>query len=406
MADSLLADLPADSSLTGTEELYVNDGGEDKKITISQIWAGDSFNGGTLSGPIDDMALRQGSYAQLLASSQLDGEPVLTTPGNTFGAGELFVGGGGVGNARIISGLRAINSAFVIVQPSASATDNAARLQAAVTYAYTMTPHGIARSASNYAFVIVPPGIYDFSTSFLNLPSASPGAFVAIVGLTPFRDSQVITSAIASDSSGTLVENAGGIRISNITIRNTNTTNTAAAALRPCALKNFGGVTSSYENCSFVGPASSANGWAMKPTGTTLSTFRNCISTAGGFAGVEGLFGGNAYDCIAGDDSFGSSLTGGSASNFLIRCTAGARSFGPYGIYAGVGLLTTIEQCTSGGSSFASLGTIDPEEPSALITRARLRFCRITAGVYGTDLLDDAKLVQCLSATDALINLP
>jgi hypothetical protein len=40
MADSLLTDLPADSSLTGTEEIYTNDGGVDKKLTTAQIRAG------------------------------------------------------------------------------------------------------------------------------------------------------------------------------------------------------------------------------------------------------------------------------------------------------------------------------------------------------------------------------
>ena len=77
-------------------------------------------------------------------------------------------------------GFQRLGDAHIIVVPTASATLNGSRVSAAYTAATALTPGGAALSASNMAWVLLPPGVYNLgvwapTSAFVKVSESQPG---------------------------------------------------------------------------------------------------------------------------------------------------------------------------------------------------------------------------------------
>ena len=313
---------------------------------------------------------------------------------------------------------------FIVADVSADdATVNGANLLASYASAKLLTPNGASLSATNRAVLFVPPGRYDLGT----VPLVMDTQFVDLVGSTGHPEHVLITSAVAVDNSGTLVQIANDVLISGVTLENTQTTNAinntdadpaayapydnlTLAKLRDVTMRGTGlGVSmrmvvysGTFTNCtggdySFGGDSFSFSGGASGTftncTGGNSSfcdasgTFTNCTGGNSAFGGDTGDESGTFTNCTGGEYSFGINgasgtfinCTGGNssfgnigvASGTFINCTGGLDSYGGNAYGSGAGASGTFTNCTGGyGSYFEFTST------------ARLFFCRLTSGTF------------------------
>lgn len=309
---------------------------------------------------------------------------------------------------------------WVVVDTTAGdAINNGVNLLSAYALAKTLTPNGAAKTATNRALVLIPPGKFTLTTTLL-----LDTQFVDIVGTTGNAKDVLITSAIATDNSGTITQTASDVRIVSVSIENTQNTNarnnnaTDPAAYAPdsslagaylenvilyasnlawptrlstiysgtykavstTAARAFGyGSTCSgnFTDCS-VG----ASGFSA--SGTCSGNFLRCSGGTASFAG-SGTASGSFIDCSATDGSFGSA---GTASGTFVRCTAGANSFGGDGVCSG-----SFDFCVGGSLSFGNTDF----DPGTLT--GTLRYCRLTSGDFQT-VSGAGKTRLCLSGTN------
>ena len=307
-----------------------------------------------------------------------------------------------------LAGLTALGEGINFVTASTTADNavtNGTALRAAYAAAKVLTPNGAALSATNRAVLFVPPGKYDLVTTPLTMDTQ----FVDLVGLSNNAEHVLITSAVATTDSGTLVQTANDVLISGVTLENTQNSNAQTldrfdpAAYAPStslamtkmrgvnmvgsglgrAMRlgtiypgsftdctggdySFGGspngtASGSFTNCtggdySFGGIGGTASGSFRNCTGGAYSfggaygyaigTFRNCTGGAYSFGGASGGASGSFTNCTGGDYSFGES---GGASGSFTNCTGGAYSFASGGSASGV-----FTGCVAGANSFGS----------------------------------------------------
>ena len=236
---------------------------------------------------------------------------------------------GSVGPAGPAGGLPMSASSYVIVTVTSSAATNGSNLVAAYSTAAALSPNGTTKSATNRAYVVLPPAVYNLTGIGLNASQL----YVDIVGLTGNPNDVVITSA--SSSSFTLNQNSIDSKIHNVTIKATGSSSSAYKATGSPTINTIA------ENCIFAA------------TGTSLSmasqnypnTFINCTAGNNAFGDNSGTSSGSFIGCTAGQVSFGKNATG-----TFIDCTAGVNSFG-YG--AGSSASGTFRNCVVSGTGFA-----------------------------------------------------
>jgi hypothetical protein len=264
-------------------------------------------------------------------------------------------------------GLPAINDAFIVVLSTSDPAANGLALLAAYTAAKALTPNGNALSATNRAAVIVPPGKYTLVTA-LTLDTQ----FVDILGATDQPKEVLITSAITTASSGTIVQLNGtdDVVIRGVTIQNTGSTRSANDPTDAAAWHFFTAMAATKViNCIFDDGGGIS--WGMTQGTPNYGTYINCVGgdkTFGGSSGGDargtytGCTGGdNAFagdatvktsaryeSCVGGDYSFGNAVEGGS---IFSNCVGGTWAFGR-GVFIG----TAINCRTTGQNGFGKGG--------------------------------------------------
>lgn len=275
--------------------------------------------------------------------------------------GFFGIGGGGGG------GLALENDNSIIVEVQSSAALNGTALIAAYALAKTLTPQGVALSATNRASVILPPAVYDLGGAELALDTQ----FVDIIGMTSVPEHAQITSTLTGAlTKGVINQTANDVKIANVHLKvggaatayayyaTTNLTaafmdnvridaGTAGEGTRmgiiysgvfqnirlPSSKSAFVGATlsgyfsriTSDNDTGIFGAPNSSSG-----AGATLSgVFRHCVATSGnayggGFGGA-GTASGTFDWCIGGSTSFGGD---GTASGTFNYCKGGNSSFG------------------------------------------------------------------------------
>jgi hypothetical protein len=304
-----------------------------------------------------------------------------------------------------------------------NAITNGTNLRAAYAAAKLLTPNGAALSATNRAVVFVPPGKYDLVTTPLTMDTE----FVDLVGLSGQPEHVLITSAVAVDNNGTLVQTANDVLISGVTLENTQNTNSPNYdATDPAAYMSASGGLN-FAKLRDVVMRGVNLGRSMRVGIIYSGTFTNCTGGYGAFGGGYGTASGTFKDCTGGDQSFGYGNTasgtftgctggggafgggGGTASGTFTNCTGGGGAFGGGGGTAS----GTFTNCTGGGGAFGggrvASGTFTnctggSGAWNASITGAtcRLFFCRLTSGSFGTRT-NGAKIKQSF-AGDTLVN--
>jgi hypothetical protein len=284
---------------------------------------------------------------------------------------------GSVGPAGPAGGLPMSANSYVIVTVASSASLNGVNLNSAYATASNLTPNGFAKSATNRAYVVLPPAVYNLTGIALN----ASNSYVDIVGLTGNPNDVVITSS--SNSSFTLNQNSTDSKIHGVTIKATGTSSSAYKATgsptintiaENCIFAATGSSVSmaaqnypnTFINCTagnnafgsntntasgvFTGCTAGQYSFGKYSTGTftncnagtnsfgygsgssATGTFRNCVVSGTGFAGSDGATGGTASgtfrNCVAADESFGG--TGGLTSGYFVYCDGGPNSFATY----------------------------------------------------------------------------
>jgi len=258
---------------------------------------------------------------------------------------------------------------YVIPQITNNAADNGTNLLAAYVFAQSLTPNGVALSASNRGAVLLLPGEYFMEVGALVLDTP----FIDIIGIGA-KDSIVINSG----SGNTLAQTADDVHIKNITIKTISAIATDFAYYPDTALPNtiledilfdasgnsnptrkdidysgryincgyqndnlFGGGTTTICSGTFIDCTGGNNSFGIVSSGT----FKRCIAVNNSFGGgtAGGTANGTFTDCTGGTDSFGDTEAFGA----FTRCTAGVDSFGISGDASG-----DFTDCTSGNNSF------------------------------------------------------
>lgn len=319
------------------------------------------------------------------------------------------------------NGLTGLN--YTLVVGGKTATENAAELQAA----YNNISSEYVLSATNRFTIIVSPGKYTFTSSFL---VAKP--FVDIVSLTGNPDVilnginitsndnyikgiQCVTNRfqIANNLNLLIVENCISLVLYSFKVGNTNVanlTNIVSGKFYNCkgGTNSFGGKETAsgiFENCNVIG--SEAFGAVASGIFTNCSvtlggsfggsnangTFKNCTTGDGSsFGGYNnGVASGNFYDCKASSyHSFGDIASG----NFY-NCIAGPGSFG--GGYLNIKKFTgKAYNCIAGEGSFGRT-----------VLTGKLYFCKIeylgmdaTLPKTFTTVTETGKTRYCIDDTD------
>ena len=271
---------------------------------------------------------------------------------------------------------------FIVVDVSADdATVNGANLLASYAAAKALTPNGAAKSATNRAVLLVPPGTYDLGTT----PLVMDTQYVDLVGASGQPEHVLITSAVSVVNSGTLVQTANDVMISGVTLENTQNAVWYTAPGYETALPLGSGAPAAYMPSTNLTLAKLRDvvmrgvnqGWSMR-TGIFYSgTFTNCTGGGGSF-GLNGVASGTFTNCTGGPNSFGSSegyaffydlydeegnvignnlelfsAGAGTASGVFKNCTGGQCSFGG-GMTIGGTASGTFISCSGDFGSFGS----------------------------------------------------
>jgi len=236
---------------------------------------------------------------------------------------------GSVGPAGPAGGLPMSASSYVIVTVTSSSATNGANLVAAYSTAAALSPNGATKSATNRAYVVLPPAVYNLTGIGLNASQL----YVDIVGLTGNPNDVVLTSS--SNSSFTLNQNSTDSKIHNVTIRATGTSSSAYKATGSPTINTIA------ENCIFAATGSSVSMAAQNYP----NTFINCTAGNNAFGSNTNTASGVFTGCTAGIYSFGKYSTG-----TFTNCNAGIYSFG-YG--SGSFASGSFRNCVVGGTGFA-----------------------------------------------------
>ena len=121
--------------------------------------------------------------------------------------------------------------------------------------------------------------------------------------------------------------------------------------------------------------------------GTASGTFSYCTGGNNSFGGY-GTASGTFDYCTGGDYSFGGDE--GTTSGTFTNCSGGNNSFGGDGGTAS----GTFTNCSGGNNSFGGGG--------AIASTARLYYCRLNSGTFGTPEAG-GKLVLCIDGNDAVV---
>lgn len=246
--------------------------------------------------PTDEIQiiLRQGTNSERQAVVFANGEPAWATDTK-----KLYVGDGTTAGGISVGGLAGDGSNFVIVGVTADPVANGTALLAAYDAAAELLPNGSALSATNRAAVILPPAVYDLSGEELVLSAQ----FVDLIGLTTNRAAQVITSNVGTAASGTVRQTVDGIRVENLTVRNTNTVYAGTYDVNnPCAFyQALETPNSLYANCKFWGSYDYENdlgSFAMAYGINNAGTYVDCEARGYSAFGANGEAKGSYTRCI------------------------------------------------------------------------------------------------------------
>ena len=226
-------------------------------------------------------------------------------------------------------GLAMSASSYIIVQVTSSASTNGTNLVAAYSSASALTPNGATKSATNRAYVVLPPAVYNLTGIGLN----APNSYVDIVGLTGNPNDVVLTSS--SNSSFTFNQNSVDSRIHNLTIKATGTSSSAYKATGSPTINTIA------ENCIFT----ATTGSVSMADQNYPNTFINCTAGNNAFGSNTNTASGVFTGCTAGQYSFGKNSTG-----TFINCTAGVNSFG---CGSGSSATGSFRNCVVTGTGFA-----------------------------------------------------
>jgi len=263
----------------------------------------------------------------------------------------LWISTGAVASAwePVLSGTAYVNSAYIVVKTTASATANGEALLAAYTDAKSLVPNGAARSAQNRACVLLPPGNYDLGTGQLVLDAE----YLDVIGLSTDSQAQYIFSITAATNAGVIRQTVNDVAIQNLTLRNncvadaTLTAVDSAAyfpdtnlpltrirnvdfyatddieAIKPMRIGvNYAGL---YEDCRAYGPCAFGGapltGVASGAASAATGTFVRCRAGELGFGGGTGsTLSGICRECEGDEGSFGGGGGAIAATATLLNC--------------------------------------------------------------------------------------
>jgi len=270
------------------------------------------------------------------------------------------------GYATIITGLN--SQSTVVVTANGTPTSNGNTLLSAYQAAKTLTPYNSALSTTNRATVLLSPGLYDlgFQTVSANIQ------YVDLVGVA-FPQDTIITSSCNTPYSGTLYRTANDIKVCNVTLQNSSTATNVYNNSDPAALAvpMFNTLSSAiFTNVIFVGLN---NGYSMSINAPFGDTYNNCIggnysfgSMISGYNTSLGQSTGIFNNCIGGQYSFGGAqqVVGATtpiaySSGTYTNCIASDYSFG--GIWSSLYQscsaysLGTYTNCIAGAYSFGGV---------------------------------------------------
>ena len=249
--------------------------------------------------------------------------------------------------------LNKLNSAnYITVKVTDDAITNGNNLLAAYALAKTKLPNGASLSSSNRLVILLPVAKYDLGTKSLTLDTQ----YIDIVGSTSDRSKHYITSNVGVISRGTVQQTANDVDLFNLTIENSNTTNTIStfSDTNPAAYFPNTNLNLTYiENVLFTSNSSSA--WSMRIAIQYSGTFKDCTGGTSSFGSQTGTLSGTFINCTGGDYSFGGAgnFISGTLSGTFINCTGGNYSFGG-GVIAGGTLTGIFTNCIGGNYAFAS----------------------------------------------------
>jgi hypothetical protein len=273
-------------------------------------------------------ALQPEDVGSIASHDTSEFEPALGNPASNGYVLSSTTGGSRSWIASSGGGLSGDGINFVVVTATDDATTNGTNLRSAYTAAAALTPNGSAKSATNRSTLIVTPGNYDLGTTPLTMDTE----FVDLFGLTNNPEQVLITSAVSSDNSGTLVQTADNVIISGVTLKNTQNSNSANDdSTDPAAYAPSSNLSSTIIRKVIF--TASNNGRAMRNGVIYSGRYEDCVIPSGVYYG------------------FGS--FGGEASGTFIRCSAYSNAFGFFCDASGV-----FEDCYCFNAGFGCLGDI------------------------------------------------
>lgn len=270
---------------------------------------------------------------------------------------------------------------YIAVPAAGTALENGEALLAAYAEARERTPNGEALSAANRLAVLVPPGRYDLADAPLVLDTE----FVDLIGLTTSREGQWIRGAPSALGTGVVMQSADNVRIENLTLEIVGGVGSSPDQEHwPAAYFPESNLPGAFvKNCAFL--AFDTGGAGMRTnieySGTYIDCYADTFSAFGGRGDATGVFircegQGTAFgagfsfdnetleiipsqvsglfiDCVATQDSFGT--TQSIVSGTFINCRATRGAFGSGGTASGLFI-----DCYSGGAptipGFSSFG--------------------------------------------------
>jgi len=247
--------------------------------------------------------------------------------------------------------LNKLNSAnYITVKVTDDAITNGNNLLAAYALAKTKLPNGASLSSSNRLVILLPVAKYDLGTKSLTLDTQ----YIDIVGSTSDRSKHYITSNVGVISRGTVQQTANDVDLFNLTIENSNTTNTIStfSDTNPAAYFPNTNLNLTYiENVLFTSNSSSA--WSMRIAIQYSGTFKDCTGGTSSFGSQTGTLSGTFINCTGGNYSFGGGvIAGGTLTGIFTNCIGGNYAFASTQFGSGGSISGIFTNCTGGNFSF------------------------------------------------------
>ena len=283
------------------------------------------------------------NIALLTSVVRHDTAQTLTTPQQSQARANIGAASSAQGakaDTALQAGVLGLGVNSVMVDASAdSALANGTALLAAYTAAKLLTPSGAALSATNRAVVFVAPGRYDLGTTPLVLDTP----YIDLIGLSRNRDDAVITAAISTNDSGTLMQTASDVHIANLTLLCTvGNAASFSSPQKPAAYMPWSNL--SLTVMTNVKCQGFNNAISMRSGVEYSGTFTDCESNTIGF-GYGGMASGTFTNCLTGA-GFGYQAA---APGRFVHCRATGTGFGFGSVSSG-----TYIDCEGGGGSWCS----------------------------------------------------